>query len=256
MPRFSANLSYLFKEYNFLDRLNVARDNGFKGVECQFPYTENLKKLEKVVLLNKLDFVQINAPAGDFLNGERGIAGIPDRSDEFRKSIMDAIMFAENLGCRRIHIMAGIKPNDLSRQAFIGVLIENLKIAGDLCANKDIKILIEPINSLAIPCYGIQNLKEAKEIILEAKIENLYLQYDLYHGCMNQENLLTSITDNIDIIAHMQIAGVPERREPNTGSVDFYPVFKQIDDLGYDHWVGCEYTPATSTLAGLNWLQF
>ena len=253
MPNFSANLRYLFQEWPLLDRFSAAADLGFKAVEYQFPYKENPTQLQKALEKNNLQMVLINAPPGDWQEGDRGIAGVAGREEEFRKSVEDAIFYATALNCPRVHFMSGILLPGVAHEVALSVWAENLKYASDTCANAGIRTLIEPLNAIDMPDYLLNHSVQARALMSVVNSRNLYLQYDLYHGGMSGENLEEGIRSNLDVIDHVQVAGIPGRAEPNTGHVDFRPVFELLDILGYQGWVGCEYVPRKSTNEGLKW---
>lgn len=253
MPQFSANLRYLFQEYPLYDRFSAAADAGFKAVEYQFPYEEDVSKLQTALDKNGLKMVLINAPPGDWAAGDRGIAGIAGREIEFKKSVEDAIFYATALNCPRIHIMAGILTANVAHEVALSVMSENLKYAADLCADAGIKVLIEPLNNIDMPRYLISHSVQARALMAVVNSGNLFLQYDLYHGGMSGENLEDSIRSNLDVIDHIQVAGVPGRGEPDTGDIDFREIFEMLDMVGYRGWVGCEYAPRNHTLKGMKW---
>jgi len=253
MPRFSANLSYLFSDLPLLDRITAAADTGFRGVEIQFPYDTPASDLMTALEKNDVKLVLINAPPGDWQAGDRGLGALPGREQAFRDSVDEAIYYATALECPRIHVMSGIPKPEIGREIAISTLVDNLRYAANVCAEAGIKVLIEPLNPADVPGYIVGHTMQARAIMAVVNSGNLYLQYDLYHGGMNGENLHEMIRSNLDVIDHMQVAGVPERHEPNTGNVDFTPIFESLDMIGYQGWIGCEYRPRKNTLEGLSW---
>ncbi len=261
MPRFSANLWYLFQELDLMDRFAAAQEAGFKGVEFHFPYQWPAPELAEKLIQHGLAQVQINAPCGDWDAGDRGIAAVAGREGEFRDGIGTAIEYAKALGCPLVHVMAGVVgkekgERDGARETFIG----NLIFAAGAMEKEGIGVLIEPLNSDDVPGYMIGNTPEALSVIAAASHGNLFLQYDLYHGAMNAEDILAVLRDNLGHIRHMQVAGVPGRNEPDdqdekVGGIDYPALFQAIDDLGYDGWIGCEYRPRAGTAEGLGWAR-
>jgi hydroxypyruvate isomerase len=248
MPRFCANLMLLFQELPFLERFEAAAAVGFDAVEYQFPYAIAATDIRARLDAVGLEMVLINAPPGDWAAGERGIAALPGREDEFRASIEIALGYATVLGCPCLHVMAGVTKVANS-------FTENLAWAARLADGESVRILIEPLNSIDVPGYLLNNVAQAVSIIDHVGDQNLFLQYDLYHGAMSGEDLVATVRANAERIAHMQVAGVPGRNEPDTGDVDFTAAFEAIDVIGYDGWIGCEYRPATTTVEGLGWLR-
>jgi len=256
MPRFSANLWYLFQEFEMIDRFEAAARAGFKGVEFHFPYAWPASELSERLREQGLKQVQINAPPGDWATGDRGLAALPDRVGEFRESIGQAMEYAGALGCELIHVMVGVPGDAESPDCIQETLTENLSYAAGFCEEKGIKVLIEALNPQDVPGYVIGNTAQARNVIETVSHKNLFMQYDLYHAAMNGEDLLAGITNNLDIIGHIQVAGIPGRHEPDEKrDIDYKSLFNAIDALGYGGWIGCEYKPRTGTLEGLGWAK-
>lgn len=257
MPRFSANLWYLFQELDLMDRFGAAASAGFRAVEFHFPYAWPADELAARLAEHGLRQVQINAPPGDWDAGERGLAGLAGRDEEFRDSIGLAIEHAKALGRPAIHVMAGVVPGEIGREQAMETLAQNLYFAATACGEEGIRVLIEPLNPLDVPGYLIGHTAQARAVMDVVGHENLSLQFDLYHAAMNGEDLAQAIGDNLSVIGHMQVAGVPGRHEPDTeipgGDVDYPALFAAIDELGYDGWIGCEYRPRAGTVEGLGW---
>jgi hydroxypyruvate isomerase len=232
-----------------MERFGAAARAGFDAVEFHFPYRWAAADLAERLAEHGLQQVLINAPPGDWDAGERGIAGLPGRQDEFAESIGLAIEYAKTLACPRIHVMAGLAGN-------ADTLAENLSFAATECGRHGLKVLIEALNPTDVPGYMIADTNAALAVREGVGHDNLYLQYDLYHGAMNGEDMATVIRDNLGCIGHIQVAGVSGRHEPDErGGLDYPALFQAIDDLGYTGWIGCEYTPRTTTLEGLGWIS-
>ncbi len=255
MPRLAANLSVMFTELAFLERFEAAAKAGFKGVEYLFPYDYPAPDLARRLAANSLENVLFNLPPGDWDKGERGIAAIPGRQAEFEGSLDQALHYARALGCRRLHAMAGIPPAGAGKEDCQAVFIGNIKKAAAHFAADGITVLIEPINGRDMPGYFLQKQDHALAILDAVGEANVALQMDLYHCQVAEGDLVTKIRRNIGLIDHFQIAGVPERGEPDSGEINYPYLFKLIDSLGYEGWIGCEYRPKTETIAGLAWAR-
>jgi len=252
MPKFAANLSMMFSEVDFLDRFAAAAKVGFVGVEYLFPYAYPADDLKQRLAENGLAQVLFNMPPGDWDAGERGIAALPGREAEFREGVDRAIEYARALDCPQVHAMAGLVP-DGGTAKHLETYVENLRAAAKTCAGAGIRLLIEPINTRDIPGYFLSRPAQGLEILDKAAVDNLYLQYDIYHAQMTEGYLAETIAANIGVIRHFQLAGVPGRHEPDIGEINYPYLFQAIDDLGYDGWIGCEYKPKGDTVAGLGW---
>jgi len=255
MPRFSANLSMLFGEHEFLDRFDAAARAGFKAVEYVGPYDHAPEVVAARLKKNGLSQVLFNLPPGDWGKGERGIGALPDRVDEFRNGVDKAIIYAQALGCPQVNCLAGIAPTDVDRRALEDVFVENLKFAADRLEQAGIKLLIEAINTRDIPGFFLNTSSQALAIIDRVGSKNLYFQYDIYHMQIMEGDIAHTIEANLGRIAHIQLADNPGRHEPGTGEINYPFLYDHLDRIGYSGWVGAEYKPKAGTVEGLGWLR-
>jgi hydroxypyruvate isomerase len=253
MPRLAANLTMLFGEKDFLDRFGEAARAGFQGVEYLFPYACEAPELARRLREHGLTQVLHNLPAGNWAAGERGIACHPDRVDEFKAGVAQAIKYATALDCARVNCLAGIRPSSVDAAAARETFVKNLRYAAPLLEAAGIALLIEPINTRDIPGFFLSGTRQAIEIIDAVGSDNLWLQYDIYHMQIMEGDVGPAIERLLPRIAHLQLADVPGRHEPGTGSIDFGSLLAHIDRIGYDGWIGCEYVPAATTAASLGW---
>ncbi|WP_034854524.1 hydroxypyruvate isomerase family protein, partial [Sinorhizobium sojae] len=228
MPKFAANLTMLFNEVPFLDRFSLAAEAGFEGVEFLFPY-----EFERTALRAALDqygLVQVlhNLPAGDWAGGERGIAILPGRIDEFRRGVASAIDYATALGCCQVNCLVGIAPDGVPDSVLRTTLVANLKFAANELGKHGIRLLIEPINRLDIPDFYLNTVGQAAAIIEEVDSDNLFIQYDLYHQQRTAGELVGTYKRHSDRIAHIQLADNPGRNEPGTGEINYPFVFDAL----------------------------
>jgi len=257
MPRFSANLTFLFDEVSFLERFAEAAHAGFRAVEFAFAYEYRIAELVAQQQAHRLEVVLINAPPGDYAAGDRGLASLPGREHEFAASIANALQYAQALHCPRIHVMAGVVPHGADaadRERRARTYVRNLRFACTEAAAQGVTILIEPINPRDFPGYLLTTQAQAHAIRDEIGARNLKVQMDLYHAQIVEGDLTEKLRRYAANIGHVQIAGVPGRHEPDSGEVNYAYLFKVLDELRYDGWVGCEYRPAKGTTAGLTWL--
>ncbi|WP_421696058.1 2-oxo-tetronate isomerase [Aestuariivirga sp.] len=253
MPKFAANLSMMFTEWEFLDRFAAAADNGFSAVEFLFPYDfdpdEIARRLEGAGLTQAL----FNLPPGDWSKGERGIASLPGREAEFRASVDKALPYAAATGVKRLHLMSG--HGDRHDPKAVQTYVSALRHACAATAPLGIDILIEPINGQDMPGYFLNDFPFAAELIATLGLPNLKLQYDIYHRQILHGDVLKSLEALLPVTGHVQVASVPKRHEPGTGELDDRRIFRHLDALGYQGFVGCEYRPAAQTVDGLGWLR-
>jgi len=255
MPRFCANLTMLFNEVDFLERFQKAAAAGFEAVEYLFPYSWDKELLREKLETNGLTQVLHNLPAGDWNAGERGIACIPGREQEFQEGVEKAIDYAKALGCPQVNCLVGIPPAGESLEKIRETLVQNLRFAASSLAKEKIRLLVEPLNSQDMPGFYLVYTAEALGIMEEVGHPNLFLQYDVYHMQVMEGNLIKTISSNIEKIAHIQIADNPGRNEPGTGEINFPNLFRAIDEAGYKGWIGCEYKPKGRTEDGLGWVR-
>jgi hydroxypyruvate isomerase len=266
MPRFAANLSMLYPELDFLDRFEAAAKDGFAAVEYLFPYAYEARELAARLAANGLKQVLFNGPPGDWERGERGLACLPGREAEFRDGVLKAIDYAAALDCPRIHVMAGLVPEGVERETVQPTYLENLRWAAVEAAKAGRDLLIEPINTRDIPRFFLNRQDHAHEIVAEVGALNLQVQMDLYHCQIVEGDVAMKIRKYLPTgrVGHFQIAGVPERNEPDLGELNHPYLFDVIDEVsaqcGWQGYVGCEYRPrrgavANGTSAGLGWLR-
>ncbi|MHA7926928.1 MAG: hydroxypyruvate isomerase [Marinobacter sp.] len=254
MPRFAANLSMLFTEVDFPERFAMARAAGFEGVEYLFPYAYPKELLSQMLSDNQLTQVLFNLPPGDWEAGERGIACLPDRVEEFRAGVDRAIEYARALGCRQLNCLAGPKPASIADDIAWQTLVDNVAWAAARLADEGITLCLEAINSrVDMPGFVLDTSGKVLELIEEVDVDNVRLQYDLYHMQIMEGDLVRSMECLLPWIGHIQFADNPGRHEPGTGEINFSNVFEAIDALGYDGWVSAEYRPTGATSDSLGW---
>lgn len=255
MPKFSANLTFLYTELAFLDRFAAAAADGFPAVEYVGPYDHPPEVIADLLRRYNLQQALFNLPAGDWAGGERGIGCFPDRVEEFQAGVATAIRYGKALGCTKINCLAGIAPAGVERGMLQATLVENLKYAAPRLADAGIKLLMEPINQRDMPGFFVSTTDHAETIMADVNSPNLFLQYDIYHTQVMQGDLLATYERLRKRIAHIQIADNPGRNEPGTGEINYANILPALDRLGYDGFVGCEYKPMTTTTAGLGWMS-
>lgn len=248
MLRFAANLSWMFQEWPFLDRFAAAADAGFAAVEYLFPYDHSVDAIAARLARHKLSQVLFNLPPGGA--GDKGMACLPERREEFRASVDTALAYAQATGTKRLHLMSGIGDGE----AALSVYRDAIRFACEKAAPHGITILIEPINRRDVPGYLMADFYMAARLIGELKIPNLALQFDIYHRQILHGDVTHGLTELMPITGHMQISSAPLRQEPGTGELDDFRILKAIEALGYQGHIGCEYRPAGGTLEGLSWM--
>lgn len=252
MPRFAANLSMMFTEHAFLDRFEAAAAAGFDAVEFLFPYDHPAREIAARRRAADVEQVLFNLPPGDWAKGERGLAALPERQVEFRRSVRTALDYAAVIGAKRLHMMAGIAESGSHRHRV--AYRESLAFAADAAAEQGIDVLIEPLNGRDMPGYFLRDFGSAADFIAELGRANIKLQYDIYHRQILQGDVIRGLETLLPLIGHIQIAAVPHRNEPGSGELDDFRVLKALDELGYQGFVGCEYRPRGATIDGLGWM--
>lgn len=256
MPlKFAANLSFLYQEIPFLDRFEAAASDGFKGVEYLFPYEFEAAEIKKRLDDNGLTQALFNVAAGDFNNGERGLSSLTGREAEFLASLDQAIEYATELGCTRLHVMAGLRDTTVAEETQLAVYRNNLRKAAAVCEKSGITALIEPINTRDMPGYFLSNASMAAALIEEINHPNLRLQFDIYHVQRTDGDIIRQYQKLAPIIRHIQIANPPNRFEPDNGEINYPYIFDLLAAEGYDGWIGCEYKPSSSTRETLGWAR-
>jgi hydroxypyruvate isomerase len=255
MAKFSANLSTLFTERSFLDRFAAAARAGFRGVECMSPYEFPVAEIAARLREFGLSQASFNLPMGDATKGERGLACLPDRVEEFRRGVARAAEYARALGCPTVNCLAGV-PTHLTKMAEARrTLVENLRYAADRLGQAGVQMVMEPLNRYDSPGYFVTRSGRALDIIDETGSNNIKLQYDVYHMQRMEGDLAATIERLLPRIGHIQIAGNPGRHEPSVGEINFRFLIERLDALGYEGWIGAEYNPRGRTEDGLGWFS-
>lgn len=253
MPRFAANLSMMFNEHAFLDRFDAAAKAGFTAVEFLFPYEHSPEAVAERLERNNLKQVLFNLPPGDWNAGEKGFAARPDKFDDLRQSIHTALPYAIATNVRRLHLMAGLA--DRKDPKAVAAFRKSVEWAANFLGEHGIDVVIEPINPRDVPGYFLNDFMFARDIIVDMNIPNVGLQFDIYHCQIMHGDVTMRLREMMPHIGHIQIASVPSRNEPSGEELNYPFLFAELDRLGYDNYVGCEYRPAGDTVAGLGWFK-
>ncbi len=253
MPRFAANLGYLFTEHPLLERIDAAAAAGFKAIELQFPYDVPASAVKAAIERNKLTILGLNTPPGE-RDGEFGLAAVPGREKDWQGLFSRALEYATAIGASAIHCLAG-KVAPEQRPAADRVFADNLAAAAGLAAANNITLLIEPINGRDRPNYFLNHVEHAADIIRKIGKANIRMQFDFYHVQIVGGDLIYRLEKFLPVIGHLQCAAVPSRREPDEGEVNYPAVFEAVDRVGFKGWIGAEYRPRARTEDGLGWAR-
>lgn len=254
MLKFSANLSMLFTEHDFIGRFGAAARAGFKGVEYVGPYSFPKEQVAEALQANGLTQVLFNLPAGNWSAGERGIACLPGRVNEFQAGVATAIAYAQALNCKTVNCLSGLVPLGLPRDVALATMAGNLAFAAQELSATGIQLVVEPINRFDMPGFLLNTSADAISMLDAVPGSAIKLQYDIYHMQRMEGELAATLTRLLPRIGHIQIADTPGRHEPGTGEINYRFLFQHLETLGYDGWIGCEYHPKTATEAGLGWM--
>ena len=245
----------LFNEVPFLQRFAAAKQAGFEAVEYAFPYAYDKNELEQALATNGLRQVLHNLPPGNWDAGDRGFACHPGREAEFRESVQRGIKYAQALRCPQVNCLAGKLPDGVDRDAARVCFVANLQYAAAQLKSAGIRLLIEPINFYDVPGFFLNTTAQAVELLDAVGSDNLRVQYDIYHAQRMEGELAATMRKHLSRIGHMQLADNPGRNEPGTGEINYAFLFRHLDAIGYQGWIGCEYKPAGNTAAGLGWFK-
>ncbi len=254
MIKLAANLSFLYQNADFMDRFELAANDGFEFVEYLFPYEYSTKAIADTLKRNNLKQALFNLPAGNWEKGDRGFAALPDKKDQFIESLELAISYAKALDCKHLHVMSGVISDQFSHEEQINCFTENLTKASIIAAKEGITLLIEPINPKDMPGYFMNSFEAARHIISKIGNPHLKLQFDIYHCQRMMGDIITHLKDFLPIIGHIQIANPPHRFEPSNGELNYAPIFELLD-AHYHGVIGCEYKPSSETRTHLTWAQ-
>jgi hydroxypyruvate isomerase len=253
MPKFAANLSFMFNEWDFLDRFQAAADAGFEAVEYLFPYDHAPEVIARRLEGAGLTQALFNLPPGDWTKGERGLAAIPDRFDDVKAGLERARPYIEATKVPRVHLMAGII--DWNDPLAMAAYRRSLAHVAERLAEMGVTLMIEPINGIDMPGYFLDSVDHAAGLIPLLRLQNLRLQFDIYHAQIIHGDVTRRLRRLMPIVGHVQIASVPSRHEPDGEELNYPFLFETLDRLGYEGFVGCEYRPRGKTLDGLGWFK-
>jgi 2-dehydrotetronate isomerase len=252
MPRFAANLAYIFTERPLIERFAAAAAAGFAAVELQFPYDHAPSAVKQELDRHGLTQLGVNTPFGR--EGESGLAAVPGREREFETLFRQALDYTVAIGGRAVHCLAGRVPPE-QRPAAEKVFVANLMRAADQAAEHGVTVLIEPINPRDRPDYFLNRVEHAADVIAKVGRPNVRIQFDFYHVQIVSGDLIRRFEQHFPLVGHVQIAAVPSRHEPDEGEVSYPAIFAALDRAGYAGWVGCEYRPRGRTEDGLGWAR-
>lgn len=250
MPRFSANLGFLWTDLGLPDAIRAAKAAGFEAVECHWPYAVATADVQAALAETGLPMLGLNTQRGDVDAGENGVAAIPGREADARRYIDEAIAYARAIGCGAVHVMPGKTDRSDKAEA---VFRQNLHYACDQAP--ELTFLLEPLNDRNVPGYHLTDMDHACATIDALGRSNIKAMFDCYHIQIMQGDLTKRIEACLPYIGHIQIAAVPDRGEPDAGEVNYPALIRAIDDLGWDGFIGAEYKPRTDTEAGLGWMD-
>ena len=252
MPRFDAHLGWQWQDRPLEQRITAAARAGFRAVETAFPYETPAEMVAELCAANDLTLLGLNTPLGDTGKGERGLGAVTGRQDDFQAAFDQALAYCVASGATAVHAMAGVAPYG---EAGIEVLIDNIRRAADKAANHGLTVLLEGINQRSMPGYFYSTCEQVADAIERIGRNNVRMMFDVFHVAIAGGDVLTRLEKFLPLIGHVQIAAVPSRHEPDEGEIDYSAIFAALDELGYDGWVGCEYSPRGDTDAGLAWLD-
>ena len=254
MIKLAANLSFLYQDVPFLDRFEYAARDGFKGVEYLFPYDHTPQLISDKLAANNLQQILFNAPPGNWAAGDRGLSAKPGAQEAFREAVHTALHYAKTVGCQRLHVMSGLRDHSLSFEDQRALYINNLTDAAKLAAKQDVTLLIEPINTIDMPGYFLNDFNLAADIITQINSPHLKLQFDIYHCQRICGDVIAHLKQFLPLIGHIQIANPPHRNEPSMGELNYPYIFEFLENND-DGWIGCEYKPSQIGPESLLWAQ-
>jgi hydroxypyruvate isomerase len=254
MTKLSANLGLLWTELDLLDAIRAAHQAGFEAVEAYWPYITQPVDVALVLEELGLPLLVFDTVGGDLASGEFGLAALPGRQDEARSAIDKAMAYALDVSARYVHVLAGrSEPDQESTEAFL----DNLRYAAQRGAEFGVGVLIEPLSRTAREGYFLHRVEQAAAAIDEIGADNVHILFDCYQVAAEGGDVVALLEEHLDRVAHIQVASVPERNEPLTGSgtLDYSGVREVLRRRGYDGFVGAEYRPTGRTEQSLDWMS-
>ena len=254
MPRFSANVGFLWSDLPLLERIDRAAAAGFGAVELHWPYDTPAGDVRERCAARNVELLGVNTAVGDAAAGDFGLGAVAGREADFAAAIDESLAYCAGSGATSVHAMAGnVRDGDRARAR--EVFRANLKAAAGKAERAGVTLLLEPINRRDKPDYFYSTLAEAAGLIEDIGSDSLKIMFDVYHVGVAEGDVLTKLGRYRDLIGHVQIAAVPSRAEPDEGEIAYRAVFDALDALGYGGWVGCEYRPRATPEEGLSWVE-
>lgn len=251
MPKFAANLTMLFTEHPVIERFAAARSFGFQAVEFLFPYNHDSDEIERALREQGQQMILFDLPVGDFAAGDRGLANDPARREEFEQGAVMTAELAQRYGTPLLNCLVGKELPNVSLAEQRRAMVENLRFAAGETAKRGVRLLVEPLNTIETPGFMVGTTREGIDLIEEVGHDNLWLQLDLYHEQRMAGNLVATLNEHIERIAHIQVADSPHRHQPGSGEINYRYVIDEIDQSGYDGWVALEFVPSPDTASAL-----
>ena len=251
MPRFCANITWLFDDLPLPDRVGAAKEAGFEAVEILSPYDCDAAELRYALGLHEMPLALINCPPPNYADpeGPRGFAAVPEEEGRFANALRRALRYAGTLGAQRLHIMSGAAEGQEAEDC----LVRNLTHAAE--AAKGLPLTIEVINTHDMPGYFLRDYDTALRVLDRVGSDWIGLQFDIYHAQRITGDVLATWAAVKDRVTHVQFADVPGRGGPGTGQLDLPAIWAQMAADGYDGWISAEYKPDGPTEEGLDWLS-
>ncbi len=256
MIKFATNLTFMFREWPFLERFAHARRCGFRFVEFHnpYPFCEDVAAIAEAKTAQGLEIIHFNLPGGDWAAGERGIAGWPDRHEAFRTGVTETVAIARELDCRQLNCPVGYRRNDCPQAEQHRCLVDNLRWAAEYTAQAGITLLVEPLNPVTHPGYALTTTAQARELLAQVNHPNLKIQYDFFQMQRAEGDLIETVKANLAHIGFIQLADSPGRHEPGTGEINYRFLLQALADLAFEGYVSLEYQPSRGTDESLEWM--
>ncbi|HVX80751.1 MAG TPA: TIM barrel protein [Devosiaceae bacterium] len=254
MIRFSANLGFLWADLPLLDRIEAAARAGFRAVELHYPYAVPPQTVRDTCRRLGITLLGVNTDIGTAPNQHAGLAAVVGRERDFQALIGQSLDWVAAAGGNSVHAMAGLVPPEQRAEA-ADTLVANLREAAPRAAARGLTLLLEPLNQRNMPGYFYSTVEEVDAIIERVGAPNVKIMFDVYHIGVSEGDVITRMRRFWPHVGHVQIAAVPSRAEPDEGEIAYPAIFRELERLGYEGWIGCEYRPRGTTEEGLAWVK-
>lgn len=232
-----------FGGMDFCDAIRKVKELGFDAAETYNWKDLDLEKVRKTCEETGVELLSMCTTEFNMTD--------PAKREIWLSGLRESCAAAKKAGVKRLITQVG-QDTGAERAVQHESIVAALKEARPILEESGVTIMIEPLNTYVNhPGYYLWSSKEAFDIIREVNHPLVKVVYDIYHQQVMEGNIIPSITQNLDCIAHLHSAGHPGRHELQFGENDYHVIFAAVDKAGYTGACGLEYGPTMDSVESL-----